>query len=117
MLNDHVYFLPDFADSGAPSSMPRFFISSLYAKATSNLIRKASSSDLLADIGLNENGIIIHASDWLAQIDSELHKVQELKHDKLEELNVLLQSMTQKLGLVAISDVSNGEADSEECSK
>lgn len=100
-----------------PVSSPRFFISSLYAKSTSNLIRKASSSDLLADMGLNENSVVMHASDWLAHVDSALQEVEKLKHDKQQELNLMLQAMTQKLGLVAITDVPRGEVESEDCSK
>ena len=68
-------------------------------------------------MGINDNGVVIQASDWLAQIDSELQEVEKLKHDKIHELNSILQSLTQKLGLVAISDVSSGEAESEDCSK
>ncbi|XP_034233071.1 tubulin epsilon and delta complex protein 1-like [Thrips palmi] len=103
--------------SNTMGGCPRFFISSLYAKSTNNLVRKASSSDLLADMGLNENGVIIHASDWLAQIDTELQDIEKMRHEKLQELNLLLQSMTQKLGIVAIADVSSGEVESEDCSK
>lgn len=105
------------SESNAIGGFPRFFISSLYAKSTNNLVRKASSSDLLADLGLNDNGIIIHASDWLAQIDTELQDIEKMRHNKLQELNLLLQSMTQRLGIVAIADVSSGEVESEDCSK
>lgn len=108
--------MPD-SESSVIGGLPRFFISSLYAKSTSNLVRKASSSDLLADMGLNDNGVIMHASDWLAQIDTELQDVEKMRHDKLQELNLLLQSMTQKLGIVAIAEVSSGEVESEDCSK
>lgn len=100
-----------------PPPHPRFLISSLYAKSVSNLVRKASSSDLLADMGLSENGVVMHASDWLALVDSELQEVEKMKHEKVQELNLRLQSLTQKLALVAISDVSNGEVESEDCSK
>lgn len=102
---------------GELSTLPRFYISSLYAKSSSTLVRKASSSDLLADMGLNDNGIVIHASDWLAHIDSELQDVEKVKHEKLQELNVMLHGMTQKMGLVAITDIPSGDGESEDCSK
>lgn len=115
----HMYAGTRIADSESivKGGFPRFFISSLYAKSTNNLVRKASSSDLLADMGLNDNAVIMHASDWLAQIDNELQDMEKMRHDKLQELNLLLQSMTQKLGIVAIADVSSGEVESEDCSK